>query len=105
MREVRRPRHTGSLNLGWKAAENLYLNTNVQFTGEQTDGYFPSFPEPSQVVKLENHSLLNISLNYTASDKLEMYLKLENALNEDYEEVFGYQTLGFGASVGVRYRL
>jgi vitamin B12 transporter len=105
MREVRRPRHTGSLNLGWKAAENLYLNTNVQFTGEQTDVYFPSFPEPSQVVKLENHSLLNISLNYTASDKLEMYLKLENALNEDYEEVFGYQTLGFGTSVGVRYRL
>lgn len=105
MREVRRPRHTGSLNLGWKATGNLYLNTNIQFTGEQTDVYFPPFPEPSQVVKLENHTLLNMSLNYTASDKLEMYLKLENALNEDYEEVFGYQTPGFGTSVGVRYRL
>jgi len=105
VREVRRPRHIASLNLGWQAADNLHLNTNIQFTGEQTDIYFPPFPEPSQVVDLSNHTLLNINLNYSATDKLEMYIKLENALNENYEEVFGYQTLGFGASLGLRYSM
>jgi vitamin B12 transporter len=105
VREVRRPRHTASINLGWQAADNLYLNTNVQFTGEQTDVYFPPFPEPSQVVVLGSHTLVNINLNYAASEKLDMYLKLENALDDDYEEVFGYQTLGFGASLGMRYSL
>jgi len=105
VREVRRPRHIASLNLGWQAAHNLRLNTNIQFTGEQTDVYFPPFPEPSQVVALSNHTLVNINLNYSATDKFEMYLKLENALNENYEEVFGYQTLGFGASLGLRYSM
>ena len=105
VREVRRPRHIASLNLGWQAAHNLHLNTNIQFTGEQTDVYFPPFPEPSQVVGLSNHTLLNINLNYSATEKLEMYLKLENALNDNYEEVFGYQTLGFGASLGLRYSM
>ena len=105
VREVRRPRHIASLNLGWQAAHNLHLNTNIQFTGEQTDVYFPPFPEPSQVVALSNHTLVNINLNYSATDKFEMYLKLENALNENYEEVFGYQTLGFGASLGLRYSM
>ena len=105
IREVRRPRHIASLNLGWQAAHNLHLNTNIQFTGEQTDVYFPPFPEPSQVVGLSNHTLLNINLNYSATEKLEMYLKLENALNDNYEEVFGYQTLGFGASLGLRYSM
>ena len=105
VREVRRPRHIASLNLGWQAAHNLHLNTNIQFTGEQTDVYFTPFPEPSQVVALSNHTLVNIKLNYSATDKFEMYLKLENALNENYEEVFGYQTLGFGASLGLRYSM
>ena len=105
VREVRRPRHIASLNLGWLAAHNLHLNTNIQFTGEQTDVYFPPFPEPSQVVALSNHTLVNINLNYSATEKLEMYLKLENALNDNYEEVFGYQTLGFGASLGLRYSM
>ena len=80
VREVRRPRHIASLNLGWQAAHNLHLNTNIQFTGEQTDVYFPPFPEPSQVVALSNHTLVNINLNYSATEKFEMYLKLENAL-------------------------
>ena len=105
VREVRRPRHIASLNLGWQAAHNLHLNTNIQFTGEQTDVYFPPFPELSQVVALSNHTLVNINLNYSATEKLEMYLKLENALNDNYEEVFGYQTLGFGASLGLRYSM
>ena len=105
VREVRRPRHIASLNLGWQAAHNLRLNTNIQFTGEQTDVYFPPFPEPSQVVALSNHTLVNINLNYSATEKFDMYLKLENALNENYEEVFGYQTLGFGASLGLRYSM
>ena len=105
VREVRRPRHIASLNLGWQAAHNLHLNTNIQFTGEQTDVYFPPFPEPSQVVALSNHTLVNINLNYSATEKFDMYLKLENALNENYEEVFGYQTLGFGASLGLRFSL
>ena len=105
VREVRRPRHIASLNLGWQAAHNLHLNTNIQFTGEQTDVYFPPFPEPSQVVALSNHTLVNINLNYSVTEKFEMYLKLENALNENYEEVFGYQTLGFGASLGLRYSM
>jgi len=105
VREVRRPRHIASLNLGWQAAHNLHLNTNIQFTGEQTDVYFPPFPEPSQIVALSNHTLVNINLNYSATEKFEMYLKLENALNENYEEVFGYQTLGFGATLGLRYSM
>ena len=105
VREVRRPRHIASLNLGWQAAHNLRLNTNIQFTGEQTDVYFPPFPEPSQVVALSNHTLVNINLNYSATEKFDMYLKLENALNENYEEVFGYQTLGFGATLGLRYSM
>ena len=42
-------------------------------------------------------------MNYQANDNLDIYVKLENALDDDYEEVFGYQTLGIGGNVGLRY--
>jgi len=102
-REVRRPRHTASANLAWQVRSNLQLNTNIQFTGDQTDVYFPPFPEPSQVVVMDSHTLVNLTLNYQASKDLDLYLKVENALDEEYEEVFGYQTLGRGTTVGMRY--
>ena len=50
-------------------------------------------------------TLLNINANYSASARLDIYLRLDNLLDEDYEEVFGYQTLGFGASLGLRFDL
>lgn len=102
-REVRRPRHTASANLAWQVRSNLQLNTNIQFTGDQTDVYFPPFPQPSQVVVMDSHTLVNLTLNYQASKDLDLYLKVENALDEEYEEVFGYQTLGRGTTVGMRY--
>jgi len=47
--------------------------------------------------------LVNLTLNYQASKDLDLYLKVENALDEEYEEVFGYQTLGRGTTIGMRY--
>ena len=57
------------------------------------------------MVTLSDYRLLNINANYSASDRLDIYLRLDNLLDEDYEEVFGYQTLGFGASLGLRFDL
>ncbi|MDG1165290.1 MAG: TonB-dependent receptor, partial [Porticoccaceae bacterium] len=103
--EVRRARHTGSLNLAWQVMDNLQISANAQYNGSQTDVYFPPWPTPSQTVTLDDYTLLNINANYSASDNLEIYLRLDNLLDDDYEEVFGYQTLGFGASLGLRFSL
>lgn len=103
--EVRRARHMGSLNLAWQAMDNLQINTNAQYNGSQTDVYFPPWPTPAQTVTLDDYTLVNINANYSASDRLDIYLRLDNLLDDDYEEVFGYQTLGFAASLGLRLSL
>ena len=61
--EVRRARHTGSLNVAWQATENLHINANTQFNGSQTDLYFPPFPTPSQTVTLDTYTLVNVTAN------------------------------------------
>jgi len=96
--EVRRPRNISSLNLSWQARKNLHVNTNIQFNGSQEDIVFPNN------VTLDGFTLVNISANYSANEKLDIYLRLDNLLDENYEEVYSYQALGFGAHFGLRYR-
>tara|TARA_B110000211_G_scaffold95239_1_gene111042 strand:+ start:1623 stop:2015 length:393 start_codon:yes stop_codon:yes gene_type:complete len=103
--EVRRARHTASLNLAWQVMDNLHINTNAQYNGSQTDVFFPPWPTPSETVILNEYTLLNVSAHFNATESLDIYLRLDNLLDDNYEEVFGYQTLGFGASVGLRFRL
>ena len=94
--EIRRARHLGSLNLLWRAKDNLTINANAQHNGTQTDLY---------EVILDAFTLVNVNANFNATDKLDLYLRLDNLFDEDYQEVSGYQTLGFGASFGLRYSL
>jgi len=56
-------------------------------------------------VTLDAFTLVNLNVSWTATDKLNVYLRLDNLFDESYQEVFGYQTLGFGASLGVRFSL
>jgi vitamin B12 transporter len=94
--EVRRARHIGSANLLWQARHNLSISTNIQHNGKQTD---------IGDVLLDAFTLVNVNANLEATDKLDIYLRLDNLFDESYQEVFGYQTLGFGASLGLRYSL
>ena len=94
--EIRRARNLGSLNLLWRAEDKLTINVNAQHNGKQTD---------IGGVTLDAFTLVNLNANLNATDKLDIYLRLDNLFDEDYQEVFGYQTLGFGASFGLRYSL
>lgn len=94
--EIRRAKNIGSVNLLWRSTSNFTVNANAQYNGEQTD---------INSKTLDAFTLVNVSANWTATDKLNVYLRLDNLFDESYQEVFGYQTLGFGASLGVRFSL
>jgi vitamin B12 transporter len=103
--ELRRAPHIASLTLGWQARQDLQLNLNAQYNGTQDDQYFPPWPEPSRIVKMDDYTLLNLNITYTLDEATELYARGENLLDEDYEEVFGYRAPGIGGYVGMRYKL
>ena len=103
--ELRRAPHIGSLTLGWQARQDLQFNLNAQYNGTQDDQYFPPYPEPSQIVKMDDYTLLNLNVTWRLDEAMELYARGENLLDEDYEEVFGYRSPGIGGYVGMRYTL
>ena len=103
VRELRRPKHIGSLNVAWQPASSLMVNANFQYNGSQSDVYFPPWPNPMETVSMDDYTLVNVRANYKINQKLDIFIRLDNLTDEKYEDVFGYQTLGFGFGIGARY--
>ncbi len=105
--EVRRPRHAGRFDINY-AFDGGRGNLNVAaiYNGRMQDDQFFNRPAPvffsSGRVTLDDYWLLNIAASYKVSPGVELYGRVENALDADYQEVFGYETAGIAAYAGVR---
>ena len=99
--EVRRPKHSGTLsaNYSWSRAN---LDLSVTYTGDQEDFFFPPYPPFQERVDLDSFLIATLTGSYRLNDNVELTFRLDNALNEGYEEVFGYSSPGFAAYGGVR---
>lgn len=101
--EVRRPRHAASLNLtGRWLNGRLTVNAGGYYTGDRADDSFLLDPPFVQRVTLDAYTLVNIAASYELSREVTVYARLENALDEDYQNVYGYNTPGVGGFFGVR---
>ena len=101
--EIRRPEHVASLNVNY-ALEKLNVNFNLAYNGTQFDTFFPPFPAPPERQKLASYRLATLALSYALTPRLEVFGRIENLLDEDYEDVIGFNTPGRGAFVGIRSR-
>ncbi len=103
VRELRRPRHNGSLNTSYRFLdERANLRLVADYGGTSTDIFFPPFPAPSEIVSLESHWLLDLTVSYDINQDTNIFVRANNLLDEDYEQVYGYRTPGRSAYVGVR---
>ncbi|HIE55300.1 MAG TPA: TonB-dependent receptor, partial [Chromatiaceae bacterium] len=55
-------------------------------------------------ITLDSYTLVNLNASYRLDGNWQIYAKLENAFDEDYELAAGYNTAGRSAYLGVRYR-
>jgi vitamin B12 transporter len=104
--EVRRPRDIASFNATWSSADDRFSATaTVRYNGRQQDVAYldPVFFAPTAVT-LKAYTLVNLAAEYRLTDKVTLFGRVENLLDEDYEEVFSYATPGTGAYGGVRVR-
>jgi len=103
VRELRRPRHSGSLNSSYRFLdERANLIVVADYGGTSTDIFFPPFPAPLEIVSLESYWLLDLTASYYINQNTNIFVRGNNLLDEDYEQVFGYRTPGRSAYAGFR---
>jgi len=104
---IRRPRHSGSYNVTWRY-ERLTLNTSAYVRGEALDvdptfglsacSYgMPCFFQNPGYIRAD------AGFSYRMPRGFELFARVNNFLNQKYEEVFGYPALGANFHAGMKF--
>ena len=90
-----RPRQLANLSLQWQSPGerlNLALHLRGARDAREFDGR-----------ALDDYEVLSLNARYDLLPQLEIYGRLENLLDEDYQEVPGYRSSGQALYAGIRY--
>lgn len=92
---ARRPEHQA--NIAWTYAwpTGVSATAAVRYVGE-------SYDDAANTYRLQSYTLLDLRAAWAVSDRLEVYGRVENALDDDYETIRNYGALGRGVFAGVR---
>jgi vitamin B12 transporter len=93
---VNRPENLGNFGLLYRApSERLAFIASWRIARDSLD---------SSGVALPDYEVLDLSVGYDASEKLEIFGRVQNAADEEYQEVAGYNTAERAVYGGVRVR-
>ena len=102
----RRPKHSLGLTLSYVVTSKFLVQVNLKTFSNRSDLYFNSSTFASEIVNLDAYALLNLYLEYKLfNEKVKVFVDAKNLLNQDYMEVYGYNTLKMNIMSGLNFRL
>jgi vitamin B12 transporter len=100
---TRRPMHIANLNMNHSfLRKKANLNLGVNYNGNQEDDVFVT---GLSRVRLSSYVLVNLSGRYKLNKFVSFKGRIENLLDESYEEVFGFTSPGIGGYLGINFTL
>lgn len=98
---LRRPENKIGLLIDYSFIEKANINAELIWVGSREDFDFSNFTR----VEMKNYLLANFAAHYNLFDFLRLNIRIENLLDTDYEEVFGYGTAGLSVYGGIQLSL
>lgn len=104
LEEIRRAPHSGRVDVNY-AFDGGRGNFNLAaiYNGDMEDDNFVSWPATRVV--LDDYLLVNAAISYDVQPGFQVFGRVDNILDERYEEISGYNTLGIAAYGGIRITL
>ncbi len=106
--EIRRARHSGAVSASYLfPGDRANVNVAFRFNGPQKDTLFGSFGNGfvNRRVTVGGYVLMSISGAYKINRFIEIFGRVENALNQRYEEVVSFQSPRIGVFAGIKIKL
>lgn len=92
----RAPRHVYSAALAWRGIDDkLDLTVQALRVGSR-------YSLRSDAEKQESYATVNLSLAYQLNESYQLWARVDNLFDEEYEEIANYQTPGVSAFAGAR---
>jgi len=100
---LRRPNNKFSADITYRFLERGNVNLNLLYVGERDDIFFNGVTFESGRTELANYTVVNLAASFMVTDKLRLFGRVDNLFDEEYEEVWGYDTAGISGYVGGEY--
>ena len=97
---LRRPRHKYSVNVAWTPIDNLALSATWLRVGDWIDGNRRFFDPAAG--RRRATTVVNLAANYTINQHVNVFGRIDNLLNEQYQNPTGFLRPGFGIFGGIR---
>jgi vitamin B12 transporter len=94
---VRRAGETANADAELSLPNGLTAGLTMQYVGH-------SFDNAANTRRLKSYVLTDVRVSYPINDTFELYGRVENLFDQQYETLYRYGTLGRGAFAGVRAR-
>lgn len=108
---VRRPPNAASATINYAFLEDeeghkrANINFNVDYNGSQKDYVYRAPTYERSTRTLDDYWLCNFAASYEFLPGLAIVGRIENMFDEDYHEVYGYESPGIGGYAGLRGRI
>lgn len=104
---LRRPRHSGSIEINW-TGQRYDLSASGSFVGTRRD-IDPitgaRFEQNGRAIINAGYAKVNAAGSYHVSNAFSLFARVENLLNQDYQEVRGYPAYRLNFSAGLRIKV
>lgn len=100
-RLLRRPRHSGNIDLWHDFGSGFSAGVGGRVVAQREDVDARTF----RTIDGEDYTVIRVYAAWQATKSLAVKARVENALDEKYEEVNGYPQLPVGAFVGLEWKL
>jgi vitamin B12 transporter len=102
---LRRPKSTINYFIGAQLTRQLYLSLQANCVGERKDVYFNPNTFAAEDITLKSYVLVNFYAEYGFSkNRLKLFADIRNIFDEQYSDIYGYNTPGINAYGGIRFR-
>lgn len=98
---VRRPESKTGFYASYKFIDKANISTDITWVGTREDINFSNFLR----TELKGFVLVNLAAHYDLFEFLRISLRVENLLDKEYEEVYGYATPGQSFYGGIKLSL
>ena len=99
---LRRPKHKLTADVNYRFFGKGNLNLGLIYVGNRNDLTFHPVTYVQQTVTLKDYMVVNLAASYDVTKNLQLFGRIDNLLDREYEEVYGYGTPGIGAYGGVK---
>lgn len=100
---IRRPANKAGIYVSYTWNNVANINIDAMYVGKRDELDFATFPATRIV--MPDYFLINLAAYYDVFSFLRLQARIENLLDKQYEEIYGYGTAGFSVYGGIVFNI